>query len=104
RLSGIRLPPHSQSSRGMACQLHAAAQEANCPAAEAQGCVPPPPIATSGPGRAVDQPGATRLGELLRGRAFQRVLQLHQRLGGKEGPASHAACSETKRLRLDAME
>src|SRR6185436_8005038 len=37
RLSGIRLSPHSQSSRGMACQLHAAAQEANGAAAEAQG-------------------------------------------------------------------
>ena len=50
------------------------------------------------------QPDTTRLGELLRGGAFQRVLQLHQRLGGKEGSAPHAACSETKGLRLDAME
>ena len=57
--------PHSQSSRGMACQLHAAAQEANGAAAEAQGCVPPPPIATGGSGRAVDQPDTPRLGELL---------------------------------------
>jgi RNA-directed DNA polymerase len=32
---------------------------------------------------------------LLCGRALQRVLQLHQRLGGKEGPAPHAANSET---------
>src|SRR5580693_5957191 len=93
-----------QSSRSMACQLHAAAQEANGAAAEAQGCVPPPPIATSGSGRAVDQPDTTRLGELLCGGAFQRVLQLHQRLGGKEGSAPHAARSETKGLRLDAME
>jgi len=88
----------------MACQLRAAAQEANGAAAEAQGCVPPPPIATSGSGRAVDQPDTTWLGELLCGGAFQRVLQLHQRLGGKEGSAPHAACSETKGLRLDAME
>jgi hypothetical protein len=29
--------------------------------------------------RAVDQPDAARLGELLCGRALQRVLQLHQR-------------------------
>jgi hypothetical protein len=43
-------------------------------AAEAQGHVPPLPIATSEPGCAIDQPGAARLGELLRGRAFQRVL------------------------------
>ena len=104
RLSGIRLSPHSQSSRSMAGQLHAAAQEANGAAAEAQGCVPPPPIATSGSGRAVDQPDTTRVGELLCGGAFQRVLQLHQRLGGKEGSAPHAARSETKGLRLDAME
>ena len=55
-------------------------------------------------GRAVDQPNTTRLGELLCGWAFQRVLQLHQRLGGKEGSAPHAARSETKGLRLDAME
>ena len=54
--SGIRFSPHSQPPRGMACQLHAAAQEANGTAAEAQGCVPPPPIAASGSGRAVDQP------------------------------------------------
>ena len=93
RFSGIRLSPHSESSRSMACQLHAAAQEANSAAAEAQGCVPPPPIATSGSGCAVDQPDTTRLGELLRGGAFQRVLQLHQRLGGKEGSAPHAARS-----------
>ena len=64
--------------------------------AETQGCVPPPPIATSGSGRAVDQPDAARLGELLCGGAFQRVLQLHQRLGGKEDSAPHAAGSETK--------
>ena len=32
------------------------------------------------------------------------LLQLHQRLGGKEGSAPHAACSETKGLRVDAME
>ena len=101
--SGIRLSPHTQSSRGMACQLHAAAQEANGAAAEAQRCVSPPPIAASGSGCAVDQPD-TRLGELLCGGAFQRVLQLHQRLGGKEGSAPHAACSETKGLRVDAME
>ena len=53
---------------------------------------------------AVDQPGAARLGELLCGRALQRVLQLHQRLGGKEGPAPYAAGSETQGLRLDAVE
>ena len=36
--------------------------------------VPSLPIATSEPGGASDQPGAARLGELLRGRTFQRVL------------------------------
>ena len=64
--------------------------------AEAQGCVPPLPIATSGSGRAVDQPDTTRLGELLCGGAFQRVLQLHQRLGRKEGSAPHAAGRKRK--------
>ena len=51
-----------------------------------------------------DQSGATGVGELLRGWALQRVLQLHQRLGGEEGQAPSGACSETKGLRLGAME
>ena len=46
RLSGVRLPPGAQSAGRMACPLHAQAQEADGAAAEAQGCVPPPPIAT----------------------------------------------------------
>ena len=104
RLPRFRFPPSAQSSRCLACQLHAQAQEANCSAAEAQRRVPPPPIAISEPGCTIDQPGAARLGELLRGRAFQRVLQLYQRLGGKEGPAPYGAGSELKRLRLEAVE
>jgi hypothetical protein len=44
--------------------------------------------------------GATRMGELLRGWALQRVLQLHQGLGGEEGQAPAGACSEAKGLRL----
>src|ERR1700676_5811493 len=44
------------------------------------------------------------MGELLRGGAFERVLQLHQRLGGEEGQAPSGACSETKGLRLGTME
>jgi hypothetical protein len=51
-----------------------------------------------------DQSGATGMGELFRGGAFQRVLQLHQRLGGEEGQAPSGACSETKGLRLGTME
>jgi hypothetical protein len=62
------------------------------------------PIAASGSGRAVDQPDAARLGKLLCGRTFQRVLQLHQRLGRKEGSAPHATSSETQGLRLAAVE
>ena len=54
--------------------------------------------------RSPDQSGATGMGELLRGGAFQRVLQLHQRLGGEEGQAPSGACSETKGLRLGTME
>jgi len=38
------------------------------------------------------------------GWAFQCMLQLHQRLGGKEGPAPYVAGSETQGLRLDAVE
>ena len=40
-------------------------------------------IATGRAGGAIDQPGAARLGRLLRGRALQRVLQLHE-LGRKK--------------------
>ena len=94
-----------RSRRGVwRATLHAEAQEADGAAAEAQGGVPPLPIATGGSGDAADQPDAARLGELLRGRAFQRVLQLHQRLGGEEGPAPSGAGSETKGLRLEAVE
>ena len=42
--------------------------------------------------------------ELLRGRTFQRVLQLRQTLGRKEGPAPYGAGSETKGLWLEAVE
>ena len=44
------------------------------------------------------------MGELLRGWALQRVLQLHQGLGGEEGQAPAGACSEAKGLRLGTME
>jgi len=104
RLPRVRLPPHPQSTGRLACQLHAEAQEANGTAAEAQGRVPTLPVATGGSGDRADQPGAARLGQLLCGRAFQRMLQLHQGLGRKEGPAPHAAGSETQGLRLDAVE
>ncbi|MFC0696186.1 hypothetical protein [Paraburkholderia humisilvae] len=35
---------------------------------------------------------------------FQRVLQLHQGLGGKEDPTPHGAIPESTRLRLEAVE
>src|SRR5215813_9479541 len=88
----------------MARELHAEAQEANGIAAEAQGCVPPLPIPTRGSGNLSDQPDAARLGELLRGRKLRRVLQLHSRLGRKEGPAPYDESTETQGLRLDAVE
>src|SRR5215831_19145769 len=61
-LSGIRLPPHSQSSGRMARLLHAETQETNGAAAEAQNSVPTLPIATSRSGRAVDQSDTERVG------------------------------------------
>ena len=88
----------------MACEIHAKTQEENGAATDTQGCVPTPPVTTSEPGRRVDQPGTARLGELLCGRTFQRVLQLRERLGGKEGPAPYAARSEPSRLQLEAVE
>src|SRR5262249_35197756 len=104
RLSGVRLPPHPQWTGRMACAIHAKAQETNGTAAEAQGDIPPPPIPTSEPGDPVDQPDTTRLGQLLHGGTLQRVLSLRSNLGGKEGPAPHDEGSETKGLRLDAVE
>src|SRR5208337_3326899 len=44
------------------------------------------------------------MGELLRGRTFQRVLQLRERLGGREDQAPYAARSESSGLRLEAVE
>src|SRR6516162_418766 len=72
--------------------------------ARAQRGVPPIPDATDRTGDKPDQSGATRMGELLRGWALQRVLQLHQGLGGEEGQAPAGACSEAKGLRLGTME
>ena len=65
---------------------------------------PPPPIPAHRSGDSVDQPGSARLGELLRGWKLRRVLQLCSRLGRKEGPAPLDEISETKGLRLEAVE
>jgi RNA-directed DNA polymerase len=56
--------------------------------------------------RVVDEinPIVRGLGELLLGGAFQRLLQLRQRLGGEEDSTSHAAGPETSRLRLAEVE
>ena len=62
------------------------------------------PVPAGGSGGPTDQPGAAGLGELLRRRTLQRVLQLHQRLGRKEDPASHGAIPESTRLRLEEVE
>ena len=62
------------------------------------------PVATDRTGDEPDQSGATGMGELLRGWALQRVLQLHQRLGGEEGQAPSGARSETEGLRLGTVE
>src|SRR5215470_17653929 len=54
------------------------------------------PFTTRGSGDLSDQPGAAWLGQLLRGGALQRVLQLHSELGGEEGPAPYDEGSETR--------
>src|SRR3954470_11896324 len=96
------LPP--QPTRGVAAALHAQAQKADGVDARAQRSVPPTPVAADRTGDTLDQSGATGVGELLRGGALQRVLQLHQRLGGEEGQAPTGARSEAKGLRLGTME
>jgi RNA-directed DNA polymerase len=92
------------SSRGVEAVLHAQAQKADGAGTGAQRGVSPTSVATDRTGDKPDQSGSTRLGELLRRWALQRVLQLHQRLGGEEDQAPSGACSETKGLRLEAME
>src|SRR5215831_17090069 len=87
-----------------AAALHAEAQKADGAAAGAQGGVSPPPVATDREGDQPDQSNAPGVGELLRGGALKRVLQLHQRLGREEGQAPSGAGSETKGLRLGAVE
>jgi uncharacterized protein YjiS (DUF1127 family) len=42
-----RTDAFDETQKPVACQLHAAAQEANGATAEAQGCVSPPPIAAT---------------------------------------------------------
>jgi RNA-directed DNA polymerase len=96
--------PHPESTGCLACACHAEAQETNGTAADAQGHIPPPPIPTHRSDDPVDQPDTARLGELLRGWKFRRVLQLHSKLGGEEGPAPFDAGSATQGLRLDAVE
>ena len=59
-------------------------------------------VATDRTGDEPGQSAATGMGELLRGWALQRVLQLHQRLGGGQAPSG--ACSETEGLRLGTVE
>src|SRR6516162_8925610 len=92
------------STRSLAAALHAQAQKADGTGAGAQSGVPPIPVATDRTGDEPDQSGATGMGELLRGWALQRGLQLHQRLGGEEGQAPSGACSETEGLRLGTVE
>src|SRR5215471_1223918 len=99
-----RLPLSPQSARSHAATLHAPAQKADGAAAGAQGGVSPPPVATDREGDQPDQSNAPGVGELLRGGALKRVLQRHQRLGREEGQAPSGAGSETKGLRLGAVE
>ena len=72
------------STRSLAAALHAQAQKADGTGAGAQSGVPPIPVATERTGDDPDQSAATGMGELLRGWALQRVLQLHQGLVEKK--------------------
>lgn len=105
RLSGIRLPstPQRKEAR-VASALHAQAEEADSVIAQAQRGVPAIPVAAGGSGGRPDQSGVTRLGELLRCWTFQRVLQPHQRLDGKEDSTPHGSISESTGLRLEEVE
>ena len=91
RASGV--PPTRRSSR----------TERHC--CETQGRVPTLPVSTGGSGDRSDQPCAARLGQLLRGRAFQRMLQLRSKTGWKR--RSGATCcglGNARVFRLDAVE
>ena len=72
--------------------------------ARAQGCVPLSSIPTSGSGDIFNQPDSKGLGELLSGRQLQRVLGIHQKLGGEKDQTTFDACQETPWLRLEQVE
>jgi hypothetical protein len=79
-------------------------QEANGGAGEAQGHFPATCEPTCGAGDRDDQPNSSRVGELLRGRAFRRMFHVYQKLGRKEDTETSDACAETPGIRLEAME
>jgi hypothetical protein len=63
-------------------------------AGETHGHFPAVHQSTGGAGGPIDQSDPSRVGELLRGGAFEPVLFVFQRLGGKEGPAASDASPE----------
>ena len=79
----------------------APAEEAHGPAAEAQGGLSARPVPARRPRDRSDEPGATRLGPVLRRRAREPVLLLRPELGGTEGAAAPDAGTESSGTRVE---
>jgi len=90
--------------KGLAAAVHAKAEEANGGAGEAPGHFPATCEPTCGAGDRDDQPNSSRVGELLRGRAFRQMFHVYQRLGRKDDTETSDVCAETPGIRLEAME
>ena len=72
--------------------------------AEAEGNLPALRKSARADGDRTHQSDSAGLGELLSRRELERVLLLHQTLGGKEGAAALATCARAQRIRLEAVE
>ena len=88
----------------MATPIHAEAEEADSAIGKTQGGLPTLCQPAGGAGDRDHQPDLARLGELLCGRTFERLLFVCQRLGREEDPAASDASPEATRVRLETVE
>src|SRR6185295_14725061 len=88
----------------MDAAAHAAAQEADGVAADAQARVSKPSVPARRRGDCPHQSDSARLGAVLCGRPLQPVFLVHSRLGGKEDSGPPGAHVPASRVRLEAVE
>src|SRR5262245_62412016 len=88
----------------METAAHAATQEADGVATDAQAGVPKSSVPTRRRGDCPHQSDPARLGAVLCGRPLQPVFFVHSRLGGKEDSGPPGAHVPASRVRLEAVE